>query len=280
MTIKIVADSTCDLPQNIIEQYDITIVPLYINIGDKGYLDGIDITRAEFYKNLPDYDPHPTTGTSGPDSYQQAYEKLASDGADEILSIHISESLSAVMGSVRIAAKEFSGAKVTAFDSRQLSMGSGFLVETAARMAADGESMPDILNALEDQIKRTFTVAGLDTLEYLRRGGRVHGLVAGMGGILQLKPLLTMYDGEADTERVRTSARAIKRISEMLRERAPIERLALIYTDNIERAEALLTEIEDVLPTGEVPLVGVTPVIGAHIGPNAAGFAAVSVKID
>ncbi|KAA3645048.1 MAG: DegV family protein [Chloroflexi bacterium] len=278
MTIKIVADSTCDLPPDIIDKYDISIVPLYINVGDEGYLDGVDITRAEFYENLPQYRPHPTTGISGPDSYREVYEKLTVGGAKEILSIHISESLSAVMDAARVAAKEFTAAKVTVFDSRQLSMGSGFLVEAAARMASAGESMHAILKSLEDQIKRTFVVAGLDTLEYLRRGGRVNGLVAGMGNVLQLKPLLTMYDGVAGTERVRTSARAIQRISELLHERAPIERLALVYTDNVEKAKALRSEIEDLLPDGEVPLVGVTPVIGAHIGPNAAGFAAVSAK--
>ena len=278
MTIKIVADSTCDLPPEIIEKYDITIVPLYINVGDEGYLDGIDITRAEFYKNLPHYQPHPTTGTSGPDSFREAYEKLTKAGAKEILSIHISESLSAVMDAARLAAREFKGAKVTVFDSRQLSMGCGFLVETAARMAAVAHSLEDIVHAMEDQIKRTFVVAGLDTLEYLRRGGRVNGLIAGLGEVLQLKPLITMYDGVAGTERVRTSARAIQRISELLRERTPIERIALLYTDNVKRAEILRAELEDMLPVGDIPMVGATPVIGAHIGPNAAGFAAVSAK--
>ncbi|MDH5606070.1 MAG: DegV family protein, partial [Anaerolineae bacterium] len=156
MTLKIVTDSTCDLPQDVINALGITIVPLYINIGEKGYLDGVDITRKEFYTGLPNYKSHPTTGTPGIDSFSHAYARLAFQGATEILSIHISKSLSATVEVAESAANAFDAVPVTVRDSGQLSTGTGFQVETAARLAQQGKSLEDILQALDDLGKRTF----------------------------------------------------------------------------------------------------------------------------
>ncbi|MFA9405435.1 MAG: DegV family protein, partial [Anaerolineales bacterium] len=131
-------DSTSDLPQEVIQNLGITVVPLFINIGDEGYLDGVEITRKDFYTNLPDYKVHPTTGTPGIDKFTQAYKELTDDGAAQILSIHISKNLSATVDVAESAAKEFEHAPVVVRDSQQLSTGTGFQVETAARMAQDG----------------------------------------------------------------------------------------------------------------------------------------------
>ena len=128
MSIRIVTDSTCDLPEEIIAEYGITVIPLYINIGDDGYLDGVDITRQEFYEGLADYDPLPTTATPGIDAFRSIYDKLAEEGATQILSIHISISLSATVDVARAAARETTSVPVTVFDSQQLSLGTGFLV--------------------------------------------------------------------------------------------------------------------------------------------------------
>lgn len=276
MTIKIVTDSTCDLPADVIARYDIRVVPLYINVGTQGYLDGVELTRQEFYANLPTWTTPPTTAASSPDSYRTVYEALEREGATEILSIHISVALSAVVDTARIAAEQTKSVPVTVFDSRQLSLGTGFLVETAAKLAAQGQSMGDIINALNDQIKRTRVFAALDTLEYLRRSGRMNGVLAAMGSLLQLKPILTMYDGKPGAERVRTRERAMGRLLEMLREVGALERVAIIHTNAPDRAAELRRQAADLLPPGDILTMDLTPVIGTHIGPGVVGFAVVS----
>jgi DegV family protein with EDD domain len=276
MSIRIVTDSTCDLPPEIINQYDIRVVPLYINIGSKGYLDGVELTRQEFYRALPTYPTHPTTAASSPDKYRTEYASLANQGATEILSIHISVALSAVVDTARIAAGQTETIPVTVFDSRQVSLGTGFLVETAARLAAQGRSMGDIVDALNDQIKRSRVFAALDTLEFLKRSGRMNGAVAAMGTLLQLKPILTMYDGKPDAERVRTTDRATQRLLELLRKAGTIERVAIIHTNALDRVAALRQQAAHWLPPGDILTMDITPVIGAHIGPGMVGFVVVS----
>ena len=278
MSIRIVTDSTCDLPQEIIDQYGIRVVPLYINIGGRGYLDGVEITRQEFYRNLPTYPAHPTTAASSSDKYRAEYDSLANEGATEILSIHISIALSAVVDTARIAAKETKSIPVTVFDSRQLSLGTGFLVETAAKLAAQGRSMSEIVEALNDQIKRSHVFAALDTLEFLKRSGRMNGVLAAMGTLLQLKPILTMYNGKPGAERVRTRERATLRLLEMLQEAGAIERVAIIHTDVPNRVAELRRQAEHLLPPGDILTMDITPMIGAHIGPGVVGFAIVSEK--
>ena len=278
MTIKIVTDSTCDLPENVIQDLGITVVPLYINIFDKGFLDGVEISRQDFYTNLPDYKVHPTTGIPGLNAFTKAYNALSSKGATKILSIHISESLSGTVGVAQTAARENNQIPVTVRDSGQLSLGTGFQVETAARMANEGKSMDEILAVLDDMMSRTFVTAGLQTLEYLRRSGRMNAFVAGLGSLLQLKPILTMKNGQPGSERVRTSSKAEARIIEMLKEHQPIERFALLHTNAPEEANAFYARIKDLLPDGEVFSMDITPVFGVHIGPGAVGYAIISKK--
>jgi DegV family protein with EDD domain len=276
MTIKIVTDSTSDLPQDVIQELGITVVPLYINIGDQGYLDGVEITRKDFYTNLPNYDVHPTTGTPGMDAISQVYQKLADEGATQILSIHISQSLSATVEVAESAARAFDQVPVIIRDSLQLSTGTGFQVETAARMAQDGKTMEEILQALDDLASRTFVTARLDTLEYLRRSGRMNAFITGLGSLLQLKPILTMKNGLPGSERVRTSVKAEDRLIKMLEAYQPIERFALLHTNAPVEAEAFRSRIAHMIPEGEMYSMNITPVIGAHIGPNAVGFAVIS----
>ena len=276
MTIGIVTDSTCDLPQNIIQELGIIVIPLFINIGNKGYLDGVDITRTEFYTNLPNYHTHPTTGTPGTDAFLSAFKALVARGCTEILSIHISKSLSATVDVARTAAEEFREALVTVRDSGQLSLGTGFQVEAAARMASAGKSMAEILKALEDLISRTFVTAQLDTLEFLRRSGRMNRFMAGLGSLLQIKPILTMKNGHPASERVRTAARAEARLVEMLESFLPIEQFALVHTNAAREADAFLKRVARLLPAEQFYSMDITPVIGAHIGPGAVGYAIIS----
>jgi DegV family protein with EDD domain len=276
MTIRIVTDSTCDLPQKIIQQHGITVIPLFIQAGGRSYVDGVDLTRAEFYERLPSFQPAATTAVPGPDVFRTEYERLAAEGATEILSIHISEKLSGMVNVAREAAKETKAVPVTVFDSRQLSLGMGFEVLTAADTAAQGRSMPEILAELEKQITRTHVFAALDTLEFLRRSGRMNAALATIGTLLQIKPFLKMYDGEPTAERVRTRNGAIKRLIELLLEFGPFDKAAILYSAAADRAQELLDEIRNLLPSGEVWMEEINPVIGAHIGPGVIGFACIS----
>jgi len=277
MTIKVVTDSTCDLPEEIIAEYGITVVPLYINFGNQSYLDGVELSRKEFYERLPDSDPPPTTAIPGPQMVLQAYEKLAAEGATEILSIHISVSLSGTVNVARLAAQEAS-VPVTVLDSGTLSMGTGFLVWTAAEAAAEGRPMDEIVALLEEQGSRTRVFAALDTLEFLRRSGRMNRVMAALGGWLQMKPLLKMYDGNPTAEKVRTTEHATNRLISLLSDLVPLEKVALVHTHALDRAEELRQKVQHLLPEGELLSVDITPVFGTHLGPGAVGFACVTAR--
>lgn len=279
MSIRIVTDSTCDLPEKIVDQHAITVIPLHINVGEKTYLDGVNLTRSEFYAQLPDFSPSPKTAAPGPEVFTQAYERLADEGALAILSIHISETLSATINSARIAAEQFTRIPVTVLDSSQLSLGTGFLVERAALLAQLGKKVEEIVSNLQDVMKRTYVFASLKTLEYLRRSGRMNFAIAKFGEFLQIKPLLHMNIGKATAFRTRTQKRATERLMEWLNEYAPYEKLAILHAGVQEEAEALYEQVHSFFPqVGEVSIVQITPVLGAHLGIGALGFACISKK--
>ena len=276
MDIQIVTDSTCDLPEALVKQYDITVIPLHIQQGDNTYLDGVSLTREQFYEKLPGFKPAPTTAAPGPDVFTQIFEKLADKGAKAILSIHISESLSATINSARIAAEQFTRSPVTVLDSSQLSLGMGFIVEKAAQMAQAGKRLEEIVASLGEVMKRTYVFASLKTLEYLRRSGRMNFAVARLGELLQIKPLLHMNQGKPAAHRARTQKRATERLLEWLQEYAPYERLAIVHAGVPEDAKAMLERIRSFLPDGDIPIVQITPVLGAHLGVGALGFAVIA----
>lgn len=279
MGVKIVTDSNCDLPAALVTQYGITVVPLYINIGKKSYLDGVEMSHEEFYEGLPHFEAHPTTSVPGPGQFVQVYEGLAQAGATEILSIHIGSGLSAMMAVARLAAEEVKSVPVTVFDSGQLTLGTGLLAVAAARAAAEGQPMSEIVAAVEDQASRTHCIAALDTLEFLRRSGRLSRFQSSLGSVLQIKPLLKMHRGEFEMERVRTRNGASARLMELVTQLAPFEKLTLVHTHAPEKARLLHQKALHLFPDAEEPMVAeVTPVIGTHIGPGAAGFVAIQAK--
>jgi DegV family protein with EDD domain len=212
--IKIVTDSTSDLPAEIISQYDITVIPTYINIGTRSYLDGVEISRREFYDNLSSFKHHPTTSAPGIVAFVKTYQKLARDGASEILSIHLASSLSNVGNVARMASEAVEEIHVQAVDSKQLSLGTGLLVIEAAKAIAAGKTSAEVIALVQEMTRRTYTFAALDTLIFLRRSGRVSRISAGLGTLLQVKPLLTMNNGEVGREMVRTRHRALERVVE------------------------------------------------------------------
>jgi DegV family protein with EDD domain len=280
MNLRIVTDSTCDLPQEILDQYQIAVIPLYIHIGNQSYRDQIDITREQFYRQLPDYPVPPMTAVPAPEVFERTYRRLIAEGATEILSIHISASLSTIWDQAHAAARAMDEIPITVFDARQLTLGTGYSVLKAAELAAAGTPGDQIVSVLKDQALRTHVFAVTDTLEYLRRSGRVSGLVSGVGNLLRIKPLLKMYDGISDSEKIRTQRKAFARMVELIEGLGALERLDLVHTDAQEQANALYEEIKHLCPPGHSPLtVRVTSVIGAHVGPGCFGVACIQAPI-
>jgi DegV family protein with EDD domain len=279
MSIRIVTDSNCDLPRTLIDEYAVTVIPFYINIGSQSYLDDVEMSREDFYEGLPDFEAQPMTSVPGPGTFIEVYEKLAAEGATEILSIHISESLSAMLNSARLAAEQWSGVPVSVFDSTNLTLGTGLQVLAAAQAAAEGRSMVEIVAMLQDFAARTYCFAALDTVEFLRRSGRLTRFQWGLASVLQIKPLLKMHGGEPEMERVRTSTKAVERLLELTTELGPLEELTVVHTHALDRAEALRQQARHLFPSDKAPLFAeVTPVIGAHIGPGAVGFVAIKAR--
>ncbi|MDY0018433.1 MAG: DegV family protein [Anaerolineae bacterium] len=280
MAIRIVTDSTCDLPASVVADHGITVVPLYINMGDQSYLDGVEITREEFYERLPNYNPPPTTSAPGTGTFVKAYEDLATQGADHILSIHISAKLSNVVNVARIAAEATEAVPITVIDSGQLTIGTGMLALDAIKAAEEGHTVTEIVQMIEAKRPRMHTVAALDTLEFLKRSGRLSQFQAMMGTILKIKPILIMANDVVGMERVRTRQRAVDWLIDYLEKILPVEQLVLVHTHAPEAIAEFYERVRPYLPTDKKPLdVDVTPVLGAHIGPGVVGFTCVAAAL-
>ncbi len=170
-SIRIVTDSTCDLPQEVTDRYQITVVPVYVNIDGQSYLDGVELSREEFYTNLPRYHSVPTTSAPGPGTFTHIYEQLAQEGATAIISIHISSILSNTFNVAQMGAQATNVLPVTVFDTGQITLGVGLLVLTAVQAVDAGHSLEETMAILHDKARRTHSFAALDTLEFLRRSG-------------------------------------------------------------------------------------------------------------
>jgi DegV family protein with EDD domain len=275
MTIAIVTDSTCDLSPQTARELNITVMPLHIHFGEQDFLDGKDLSRAEFYDRLRSSDLIPKTAAPGQERFKRVCQQLLDQGAGQVLSIHIGASLSATVEVAAQAAESLPAGRVIVRDSGQISLGTGYLAEAAARAAADGEAMTEILRQLDDLQSRTHVFAALDTLEFLRRSGRMNGALAGLGSLLQIKPILKMHAGRASTEQRRTQRKAWDRMIELLDELQPFERVAMVHANAPTQAHELREMAAGILPNESIDLAEITPVIGAHVGPGAVGFACV-----
>lgn len=277
MKIKIVTDSICDLPAEVVKEYDISVVPVYINIDGQSFLDGIDLPRSEFYARLPVYPVSPTTSAPGPAAFVHAYDQAAAEGAEAVISIHVAETVSATINAARVAKDMFSKIPVWVVDSGQLSLGIGFQAIAAARAALSGNSIDQILETLQDLRKRTYVYAVIDTLEYLRRSGRLSRYKAKLGAMVKLKPILSFHDGKLTMEMAITTSRAIHRICDLAGRLAPLQQLSFVHVLGHPLVKELQRLTSNLAPDTENPMVReVTPAIGAHIGPGAAGIVLVS----
>jgi DegV family protein with EDD domain len=277
MKLGIVTDSTCDIPQFLIEQHELEVVPCILAVDGKEYVDdGKGITREDFYKRLPALRTQPTTAAPSIGDFSARYESLLRGGCDQVLSIHAAGSLTSILNVARRAAGDFPE-RVTCVDSTSLSLGLGFQVLAAAEAAELG--LQAALAAVESARRNLRVFAALDTLEYLKRSGRVPATVAMLGGLLRIKPLIELANGEVKAMgAVRTTRQANERMSRLLLEEGPLERLAILHTNAEARAREFLNGLMERASQSvprDVLMLNVTTIIGTHLGPNGLGFASV-----
>ncbi len=268
--IRIVTDSTADIPPDLAAEYDITVVPAVVVLGSEQYLDGEGLSRAEFYRRLPAMQPLPTTAAPSVGVFAEAY-RAALATADTVVGVFLASTLSSIYQNARLAAQDF-GERVHVVDSGQLTMGLGFQVLAAARVAREGGSVADVLEAVQSIQQRVRLVAMLDTLEFLRRSGRVSWAKARLGSLLQLKPFLEVRHGEViSLPAVRTRRKGLARLAEHVEAWGALDYLALLHSGAPEDAEALAAAADTSGLALPPMTVLVTTVIGTHVGPRGVG---------
>jgi DegV family protein with EDD domain len=267
--VQIVTDSTSDIPQELAAAAGIWIVPLNITFGAETLKDRVDIGPDEFYERLRHAAALPRTSAPSPGAFIETYRQ-ATMLDRSVLSIHISAKLSGTYGAARIAAGEFGDDQVMVVDSRQASMGLGWIALLAAERAKTGASLEELREYVNGLLPRVTIYVLLDTLENLRRGGRIGRASALLGTMLKVKPIITVSKGEVTpVEKVRLFARATTRLVEMARANAPLERLAVAYTDVPEVASRIRSQLQEALPSTDPLVFQAGPVIGTYVGHGA-----------
>lgn len=270
--VGIVTDSTADIPTRMLEDLKIESIPALLIINGETFIDGVDLSRTEFYQRMPSLAELPTTASPSPLRFQEAYERMFIQGVKEILSIHVSSKLSGILNAAHQAAQEFES-RVNILDSQQVSLGLGYQVIEAAKMALQGFSLENILEHVRTIQQHVRLLALINSLEYLRRGGRVSWLRAGVGDLLKIKQLLTLKDGFVEPfGRARTFSRALDFLRREAQSWAPLSDLTIMHSGIIKKANELAEELTSLSATKPM-IVNVTTVIGAHVGPGSIGIA-------
>ena len=274
--IRIVTESTADIPRDMVTRLGITIVPSYVVFGTETYRDGVELTKRQFYERLAATNVIPTTATPPPAIYEEVYRRLARE-TDEIVSIHLAANLSGLYNAASVAARSVSEANIAVIDSGQITMGYGWMAVAAAEAAQRGDSLKQVIALVEGMKDRSRLLAVLDTLDFVHRGGRVGWVQAMIGTLLQIKPVINVRLGEVNLlERTRTWKRALDRLMEMVRALGPLERAIVLHANAPDRAELVADRLQVVAPGWErlVGQAGVT--IASHVGPGAIGIAFVA----
>jgi len=275
MKIGIVTDSTADIPPELAQERGIHIVPAILIIDSQSIKDGEGISRHEFYERLPAMRSLPTTASPSTGSFQQIYDALIRQGFSHIISIHATSRLSGIFNAARVAAQSF-GDRVRVVDSEYVTLGMGFQVLAAAEAVMRGLSLEAILARIEDVRKRVRVIAMLDTLDYIRRSGRVSWARASLGSLLSIKPFVELKEGVVlRMGEVRTRRKGIEHLIELMNKLGPLECLAVLHTNAEAEARLMLERLTAKLETTPL-LVNVTTIIGTHVGPNGLGFVAVT----
>lgn len=273
MPTGIVTDSTSDIPVHLLKKYNIFQIPVDLMLGNQTYLDGFDLSRNDFYNQLPSLEQLPTTGAPASGRFQALYKKIIDQGYTKIISIHAASNLSGIFNAARLAALDFSQ-QIEVIDSQQLTLGLGFQV-IAAEAAQENRSIPTILDMIVSIRERVRVFALLDTFEYIHRSGRVSIAKARIGSILNIKPILELKEGRVVNRGLaRARIKGIQYLGEILRELGDLENLAVLHTNATQDGKDFTQQFA---PRGiQNPLlVNVTTIIGTHVGPNGIGFAAV-----
>jgi len=274
LTTAIVTDSTSDIPLDVLSKYNIFQIPVDLMIGNETYLDGFDLSRNDFYIQLPNLKQLPTTAAPSAGRFQSLYEQIFAQGFSEIISIHAASALSGIYNAARLASLEFSQ-KINVVDSQQLSLGLGFQVIAAAKAAQENLPFDSILRRIESIKERVHVYALLDTFEYIQRSGRISWARARIGSILNIKPIIELKAGEVINQGLsRAREKGIKFLGDVLQKLGPLEDLVVLHTN---AAQDGTNFIKQFAPEGNrnPQLMNVTTIIGTHIGPNGLGFAAV-----
>lgn len=276
--VRIVADSAVCLPRELIEKYDIELVPETIIFGITVYRDGIDLIPSEFYVKLGEAKDLPTTSAPSPQDFIDAYRKVAKD-ADSIACILVSSGFSHMGLQAALTAREsISEPPIEIFDSQTAVGAYGFIVLAAARAAAAGKSLPEVLKAAEDVQKRVNLILTLDTLKYLAKGGRIGKAAHWAGTVLSIKPILEVPNTTGTIEpleRVRSRPKAIRRLLELMRERVSDGRRVHVSVDHAnvpEEADHLKSQLSALFNCTEIFINDWAPVAGVHCGPGVIGI--------
>jgi DegV family protein with EDD domain len=269
LTIKIVTDSTADLPPYLAEELGITVVPVYVRFGDKVYRDRVGISEDEFYHRLLLDHIHPSTTQPSPQDFVDVYRNLVGQ-ADGIISIHVSSKLSGTYNSALLG-KELveKECPIEVIDSQVLTMGLGQLVIAASTIAESGKSLQQVVEEVKQMIPSIHVLGLLDTLKYLALGGRIGKVQALLGSVLSVKPMLTIKDGElVPAGRFRSRAKGINRLLEFVKNAVDIQDLAIVYNTAPDEAQALIERIGSIFPKERIRLARLGPALGVHTGPG------------
>lgn len=274
--VRIVTDSSCDLPAELVAQHGIGVVPLSIRFGDEELIDREQLTVEEFWQRCAASDDLPSTAAPAPGQFEQVFRSMAAEGATDIVVISLSGALSATIQSAELAAREVeSTVQVHVVDSRSVTMGLGTMVLAAAEAAEAGRSAVDIVADVTDMAARTRVIGALDTLENLRKGGRIGGAKAMLATALSIKPIIEVIDGVVEQAgKQRTRSRALAFIAEQVAADADrIEGLAVLHAECAD-VDAFVSMIRAAAPTvGEIVVGRIGPVIGTHAGMGTIGVA-------
>ncbi len=281
MAIRIVTDSTADIPDEIAQAQGVTVVPLTVFFGEEAYLDGVELDNAGFYRKLQASKELPRTSQPSPAAFQQAYQRLIDEGADGILSIHLSSKLSGTYQSACTARANVqesgSTVPIEVIDSHSISVGMSRAILLAAQGAREGKNLTELAAAANDELGRTRILAVLDTLEYVKRGGRIGGARAMLGNMLSVKPIISLRDGEVvPVEQPRTRSRAYARVAQLIADMGQIENISIAEAST-EVGQQLAETVKTVYH-GELLTWKLGAVLGTHTGPGTAAVAIVTAR--
>ena len=273
MTVRIVTDSSADLPADLVQQHGITVLPCYVLVDDQTFKDGVEIKPDDFYRRLQAEGRFPTTAQPTVADFQEVYRDLAGQG-DQVLSIHVSGKLSGTLNSAEQAKASLDGEEIEIVDSQLASIPLGLAVLAAATTASEGGSLQEVAEKVRQGLSLHHGLFALDTLEYLHKGGRIGKARAFMGSVLHVKPILRLQDGEAHpVERPRNRERAMRRLVELASELAPVRRLAVIHSTDPDRMATLKQDLTGLLPADQIIEARFGSTLGTYIGPDALGVA-------